>query len=113
MSLDRSVGTSGYREAPPSEVAKEMGRTRFIDVREPHEYTGELGHVPGSELVPMATVEQASRGWPKEQRIVLVCRSGARSGRVAGYLVTAGFTDVTNMTGGMLGWNAAGLPVKR
>jgi rhodanese-related sulfurtransferase len=94
-------------------VAKELGRARFIDVREPHEYTGELGHIAGSELVPMAQVEQASRDWPKDQRIVLVCRSGARSGRMAGYLVTAGFKHITNLTGGMIAWGAAGLPVER
>jgi rhodanese-related sulfurtransferase len=41
----------------------------------------------------------------------MVCRSGARSGRAAAALLGMGFTDVTNLTGGMLAWNAAGLPV--
>jgi rhodanese-related sulfurtransferase len=42
-----------------------------------------------------------------------VCRSGGRSGRVAAYLASEGFTRVMNMVGGMLSWNAARLPVER
>lgn len=113
MSLWRAIGSTGYRELAAPEVAKAVGHARFIDVREPHEYTGELGHIPGSELVPVAQVEQAARHWPKDQRIVLVCRSGARSGRIAAYLAGAGFSDVTNLVGGMIGWGAANLPIER
>ena len=114
MSLGGGVSKmSGYRDLTPRDVASERGRARFIDVREPHEYTGELGHIAGTELVPVAQVERASASWNKEQRIVLVCRSGARSGRMAAHLVSSGFKDVINLAGGMLAWNAGGLPVER
>ena len=99
-------------EITPSSVAAAGARFRIIDVREPAEFTGELGHVAGAELVPLATVESAARGWDKEQEIVMVCRSGARSGRAAALLASMGFRHVMNMTGGMLAWNEARLPVE-
>jgi rhodanese-related sulfurtransferase len=114
MSLGGSVsGTSGYRDLTPRDVASERGRARFVDVREPHEYVGELGHIAGAELVPVAQVEGACPAWNKDQRIVVICRSGARSGRMAALLVSLGFKDVINLAGGMMAWNAAGLPVER
>jgi rhodanese-related sulfurtransferase len=61
--------------------------------------------------VPLATVEAAAAAWPRADRLLMVCRSGARSGRAAAALLGMGFTDVTNLTGGMLAWDAAGLPV--
>ncbi|MCL4228846.1 MAG: rhodanese-like domain-containing protein [Myxococcales bacterium] len=85
----------------------------MIDVREPHEFTGELGHVAGSKLVPLATLLDAARAWPRDEELVLVCRSGNRSGRAAQALAGAGFTRLYNLAGGMLAWNAAGLPVER
>jgi rhodanese-related sulfurtransferase len=97
--------------ASPHDVAALRGRVRLIDVREPHEFTGELRHVPEAELVPLATVVDAARAWDTSAPIVCVCRSGARSGRAAEALVAMGFADVTNMSGGMLAWNEAGLPV--
>ena len=103
---------AGYRDVAPAEVWAERARLRLIDVREPDEYTGELGHVPGAALVPVATVGAAAGGWSPDDDIVLICRSGARSGRVADALARAGFR-VMNLVGGMIAWNAAQLPVER
>jgi len=86
---------------------------RVVDVREPHELVGELGHIRGAELVPLAGLEAAAAGWSRAQPIVLVCRSGARSGRAAALLASMGFATPINMTGGMLAWNAHRLPVER
>lgn len=104
---------AGYRDIDPARVAAALGKVRVVDVREPAELTGELGHAPGIEPVPLATVEGAAGTWDKEQEIVLVCRSGARSGRAAALLTSMGFRHVMNMVGGMIAWNAAGLPVER
>ena len=103
----------GYRDVSPAATVAARGAARLIDVREPHEYTGELGHVPGSELVPMDRVAAASHTWDPQAEIILICRSGARSGRAAQALVAAGFRRVMNMAGGMLAYNAARLPVER
>ena len=63
--------------------------------------------------MPLGLVEQAARSWDKEQEVVLVCRSGARSGRAAALLASMGFRHIMNMVGGMLAWSAAQLPVER
>ncbi len=114
---DRGVPTSaGYRDVSPQEVSRARAagnRLRVVDVREPHEYVGELGHLAGSELVPLATVGTSCASWDRQAELLLICRSGARSGRAAEQLVRAGFTHVLNMAGGMLAYNAAGLPVER
>ncbi len=78
------------------------GAVRRVDVREPEEFTGPLGHLDGAELVPLATVEQASRDWNPEQPLVLICRSGARSVAAAKGLAARGFTRLYNLSGGML-----------
>lgn len=104
---------NGYRDLSTAALAGAPHRPRIIDVREPDEYVGELGHVEGAELVPLATVGRAAHGWPRDESLVLVCRSGKRSGRAASELVAMGFTAVMNLEGGMLAWNAGALPVVR
>lgn len=108
-----TVPVVGYRDLDAATLAEIRESVTLIDVREAHEFTGELGHVPGSRLVPLATVLDASRDWPREHDLVMICRSGNRSGRAAQALANAGFMRVMNLTGGMLAWNAAGLPIER
>lgn len=104
---------AAYREIAPRAVWDTLGTARLIDVREPHEFVGELGHVQGAELVPLETLEAASKGWERDAPLVMICRSGGRSGRAAEHLAAQGFVAVMNMVGGMLAWSGAGLPVAR
>ncbi|HTU58546.1 MAG TPA: rhodanese-like domain-containing protein, partial [Polyangiales bacterium] len=85
----------------------------LVDVREQDEYRGELGHIPGSVLVPLSTLGVAAREWPHEQAVVVVCRSGGRSGKAALQLAEAGFSRVASLRGGMRNWNEQGLPTQR
>ena len=85
---------------------------RRIDVREPDEYTGPLGHLPGTELVPLAGVVQAAAGWDRGAPLLLICRSGNRSGKAAQALAAQGFTRLYNLAGGMLAVERLGLPVE-
>lgn len=104
---------AGYRDLAPSRLAAFTGHVRLVDVREPMELQGELGRMAGAENVPLAMVEQASGSWNKDDELVVICRSGARSGRAAASLAASGFRRVMNLEGGMLAWNAAHLPVER
>lgn len=110
MITDRASGP-GYVDVDPSDVPGE--RARLIDVREPSEFTGELGHIPGAELVPLATVVDAAKDWDRDANLVLVCRSGARSSRAAEALARLGFKNLKNLRGGMIAYNAAGLPTEK
>lgn len=105
---------SGYREV---EVRPLFDAPRddltLVDVREPAELDGLLGHIAGVRRAPLTTVPEVVRDWPRQASVVLVCRSGARSARAAVQLVGLGFTRVMNLRGGMLAWNTAHLPVVR
>lgn len=104
--------SSGSPEAPAveqisvTEAARRRDQgVRIIDVREPGEYAAV--HVPGAELVPLATVTQAAAGWDKSEPIVLICRSGNRSNIAARKLQDLGFSAVANVQGGMNAWRGA------
>jgi rhodanese-related sulfurtransferase len=91
-----------YENVRPEDVHALPPNVRRIDVREPDEYTGPLGHLANSELIPLATVEAAAQAWPRHQPLLLICRSGARSARAAVQLAALGFTRLFNLEGGML-----------
>ena len=106
--------TGGYRDVSPSAAYKARTTARLVDVREPSEFTGELGHLPGAELVPLATIGDHLGTWDRSAAIILICRSGARSARAAELLARAGFHRVMNMAGGMLAYTTTPtLPVER
>jgi len=102
---------AGINEVDPEWVADHGSQVRILDVREPGEFNGTLGHIPGATLVPLARLQEAASGLPRDQPLVLVCRSGARSAQAVTLLEKAGFTRVANLAGGMLGWNSQRLPV--
>jgi glyoxylase-like metal-dependent hydrolase (beta-lactamase superfamily II)/rhodanese-related sulfurtransferase len=87
----------------------------IVDVREPEEFTGELGHIAGSILIPLkdltARAEELSAH--KERHVIVVCRAGVRSTTAAAILTGLGYEHVSNLKGGMLDWNQQQLPVER
>ncbi len=87
----------------------------LIDVREPAEYRGELGHLAGSRLVPLREFSDGASELAamKDREIVTICRVGVRSATAAAILTGLGCERVLNLKGGMLEWNDAGLPVER
>jgi sulfur dioxygenase len=86
-----------------------------LDVREAEEYRDELGHIVGSRSIPLRALptEAGKLENLKQREIVVVCRAGVRSSTAAAILTALGFEHVTNLKGGMLEWNEAGLPVER
>lgn len=100
-----------YPEITPLEAFENLADYRVIDVREEPELHGPLGSIEGAELVPLAAVEACAARLKGLQPLLLVCRSGMRSGKACETLQKLGVTDVTNLTGGMIGWNEAGNPV--
>ncbi len=77
----------------------------FLDVREPNEY--ETAHIDGTRLVPLGELDARLAeltDW-KDRPIVVHCLSGARSEKACKLLLERGFSDVTNMTGGIQAWS--------
>lgn len=105
---------AGYKDLSPTQLLLPLpAGVVLIDVREPHEFVGELGHVPGAMLVPLASVPAQAASWDRSAQYVMVCKSGGRSGQAAQALVRAGFGQVMNLVGGMLAWNQAGLKTEK
>jgi len=95
------------REIPelgPGQVGDRSG-FQLVDVRESHEWNGELGHFAEATLIPQAVLLEHMKDWPKETAYLIVCRSGRRSRNICEAMLDAGFTDVTNLKGGMIAWN--------
>ncbi|MBK7201120.1 MAG: rhodanese-like domain-containing protein [Anaerolineae bacterium] len=82
----------------------------ILDVRQPEEYR--LGHIAGAMLIPLGELSQRLKDLPREREILCVCRSGNRSRSATQQLLAQGFKAV-NLSGGMIAWEQAGLPVKK
>ena len=102
---------AGIWEIQPSVLEEQLGRVEVLDVREPDEFDGALGHIVGAKLVPLGSLMERDGQLSKEKPIVVVCRSGARSAQATVLLRNKGFTRVANLAGGMLRWRAQRLPV--
>ncbi|MBL8046146.1 MAG: rhodanese-like domain-containing protein [Anaerolineales bacterium] len=98
----------GYpREISVAEAANKRDAGVFIlDVRQPEEWNEY--HVPNTTLIPLGELNARLSELPRDQEIVIVCRSGNRSGQARDILRAAGFTQVTSMAGGLVQWRAAG-----
>ena len=102
---------AGIDEIDPEWVATHGSEALVIDVREPDEFVGPLGHIAGAELLPLRELMGALGAIPRDKPIVTVCRSGGRSAQAVVLLKRAGVERVANLTGGMLRWHENGLPV--
>jgi rhodanese-related sulfurtransferase len=86
---------------------------RLLDVREPAEFTGDLGHIEGAELIPLGTLPANLGKFAGEEReIISICASGARAQRAADSLAKNG-PKVRVLTGGTMAWKGAGFPTTR
>lgn len=103
--------TAGIPEVDVDFVHETMGEYRLIDCREPLELVGPLGKIAGVENVPMAALGDAAQSWGDEP-IIILCRSGARSGRAAVAFENAGMENIVSMAGGMLAWREHGYPAE-
>jgi rhodanese-related sulfurtransferase len=83
------------------------------NAREPGEY--QAGHVLNSALIPLGKLNERLGELDKyrNQPIVVVCRSGKRSGAVCATLVKQGFTQAYNLSGGVMAWQKSNLPLEK
>ena len=98
-------------EYTPQQVAKLHAeqRIQLIDVRQPREY--DAGRISGARLLELGELSAQAGSIDKHRPVVFYCRSGARSAMATEAFRQAGF-DAHNMTGGLLDWQAAGLPLE-
>jgi len=75
----------------------------LLDVREPDELA--IASIPWATVIPMGEVPEHLDELPQDKPIAVLCRSGARSGRVAEFLNQNGFPNAVNVAGGILDWS--------
>lgn len=107
------VHPHGFRNVSPQTAHAFKDALQIVDVREYDEFVGPLGYVHGARLIPLSTVGHAADRLDRNKPVLVICRSGGRSAAAAQALARMGFPLVFNMNGGMLAWNAEGLPVRR
>jgi len=94
------------RDITPRELADRLSRREeldLIDVREPHEW--QIARIPGARLIPLATIGEVLAMLDPSREIVVYCKGGTRSAKAARLLQGAGFTRVSNVSGGIARWS--------
>lgn len=100
-------------EIEPAELKRRLGTGEtfcLADVRSGGEFAG--GRIAGARLLPLSELGQWRETLARDQPVVCICQSGARSASARATLEQAGF-DVTHLRGGMNAWAADGLPMER
>ena len=77
-------------------------RLFILDVREPNEY--QINRIAGSTLIPLGELPRRYAELDTDADMVVLCRSGARSGKAVDYLRSVGFSRIKNLRGGILDW---------
>lgn len=106
-----NLPASTWEEISVAEAEARYSAGAFmLDVRQPEEW--DEVHIPGATLIPLGELPQRLGELPKDQEIVVYCRSGNRSQSGAEILAKNGFSGVTSMAGGITEWSAAGYPTE-
>lgn len=105
------LNTVPQRIGPAEYMAQFADTPHFLlDVRTPEEFAS--GHLEGAANINVQELQSRLSEIPRDQPVVLYCRSGNRSAQAAQMLQAAGFTGVYDL-GGIIAWEQAGLPVVR
>ncbi len=99
----------------PAGVVQLINREKavVIDVCEPNEHAA--GHIVGAKNIPLDQLESKLAGTVKNKAIpvILVCQSGARSGRAVAIAKKLGYEQAQSLAGGIGAWKSANLPVEK
>lgn len=98
----------GFESITAAEAKEKLGKEKvlILDIRTPAEYTGPLGNIKGSVLLPLQILEKdiAKLEKYKDYEVIVYCRSGNRSQAGTRIMLKHGFNAV-NMLGGIRAWN--------
>lgn len=103
---------ANIKEIEASELAQWVNdashKLRVIDVRQMQEIA--MGTVPRAEALPLHILPEKVHELSPTEKLVVICRSGARSAQACMFLQQNGFSNVYNLRGGMMGWLQSGFP---
>ncbi|PIP90523.1 MAG: sulfurtransferase [Bdellovibrionales bacterium CG12_big_fil_rev_8_21_14_0_65_38_15] len=95
-----------------SELQEKLGKDEnlvLVDVREQAEW--DEAHIDGAVFLPLSQLEARFDELPKDKSLILQCRSGKRSMNAAIFLKDNGYSDLTNLEGGIMAWMDEGFDV--
>ena len=102
-SIDPAEAERRLREGDPD------GRMPLlVDVRNPDELVE--SRVAGARWIPLPELAARFDELPRDRPLFMICRSGSRSAAATAFLAGRGWSEVSNVTGGMIGWQWAKLP---
>jgi rhodanese-related sulfurtransferase len=107
--------TRRYKTTSPTGAVALLNRddVLLIDVREPHEYAA--SHIDGARHIPLVRLKDALYEFEnhKNSPIIVYCQQGTRSKEACKQMSKQGFTQIYDLSGGMLSWEDAKLPVTK
>ncbi len=106
----RAIPTVDVREADRRR-REDAPAPLVVDVRERNEFEA-VRLTDGVALVPLSAFAERFTELPRDRPLLVMCASGSRSAAATAHLLRNGWTDVANVAGGIVGWQAAGLPVR-
>lgn len=100
----RLVPAKGINTISTSELKLELTKKgkQFIDVRTPQEFRG--NHIRNFKNIPLFELQKRAQELSKEEEVIVICQSGMRSSKASKTLKKLGFTQITNVKGGMSAW---------
>jgi len=104
--------THSLHEADPTTVQEWLARGEavLVDVREPFEFASE--RIAGAVLHPLGSFDPTRVERIEGKRVVLCCRTGRRSATAAEKWLEAGYTEAIHLSGGLMAWKEASLPLE-
>jgi len=106
---------SGYKSATPSDATMLINRENavFLDVRTDKEFQN--GHIVNAINIPQSNLQTrlGEMEKHKDKPVIVACKSGNRSGAACAVLKKQGFEHIYNLSGGILAWQAANLPITK
>ncbi|MDR2878120.1 MAG: rhodanese-like domain-containing protein [Chromatiales bacterium] len=105
----------GFKEVPPNEAVRlnNQENALFIDVRSDDEFA--KGHIVDAIHVPLPLIDARVNDLQqyRDRKVIVYCESGKRAAHAAVALRKHGFTSVYKLTGGLMAWRSASLPLER
>jgi rhodanese-related sulfurtransferase len=110
-----AIQGAGQGGLTPAAAVQLINREKavVIDVCEPSEFAS--GHVGGAKNIPLSQLEGKLANAVKNKAVpvILVCQSGARSGRAVAIAKKLGFEQAQSLAGGLGAWRSASMPVEK
>jgi rhodanese-related sulfurtransferase len=106
-----AAGDAAVSPAEAARLIKHQKDLQLIDVRTQAEFAD--GHLAGARLIPVQEIAQRLAEIDKQKPVLLYCHTGLKSGKALTILQDHGYPQAKHLEGGLMAWQAAGLPVTK